>query len=141
MAEISDLWAPSIDMANVSPLSILKAQAEMLREKTAGLLDPLVETTMDARGLITHELFVKAPLLFDYAVPLVAVWHRDDGVYPVEIEKFERIFRRSGRCVSTEQFAERLAELLQHDTMVAQLNSLIAQCNEKLAEQAAAPVE
>lgn len=94
VAEIPDLWGPGIKVDLVSPLAILKTQAEFLGIKTKGLLlgrtgSLVVGEKENAREEV-HQFEVYSPVL-NYTEHLFDIRHKERRPYPVTITVPERI--------------------------------------------------
>jgi len=94
VAEIPDLWGQGIKVDLVSPLAILKTQAELLGIKTKGLLirrtgSLVVGEKENAREEV-HQFEIYSPVL-NYTEHLFEIRHKERRPYPVTITLPERI--------------------------------------------------
>ena len=62
---IPDLWPEEISVEVLTPLAILRYQAERFRDRTKGLLKAKATTITKDHGSTRHQLDVIAPLLGD----------------------------------------------------------------------------
>lgn len=67
------------------PISLLKQEAQHLREKTKGILEGVVTTTEGGGDSLIHSFFIKAPLLDGYRYRLVSVSHSILAPFPAHI--------------------------------------------------------
>lgn len=150
---IPDLWPSDIDLQVVPPLNILKAQEATLAQKTKGILQAKVSTTVTDK-LVQYDLDLIAPALNFYRERILSVTHDNGFIYPVRItsEVFDpntsmslsRLQRamsadpgRSQRTAATEEeFINLVRQVLQSNDVRALIQSLIARSNE-LNEKAA----
>src|SRR5439155_23788332 len=81
---IPDLWSDDITVNVVTPLVILRKQAQLLTQKTKGVLEAHVHTIGGDAGLTRHEFDIYAPAL-GYRERLFTATHWEQ-VYPVVLE-------------------------------------------------------
>lgn len=88
MAEsIPNLWPSGISETVETPLAILRAQVEPLRNVTNGLLRVNISTiASEETAQVVHSLDVVAPGLNNDRHRIVSVTHSRDRVYPARIE-------------------------------------------------------
>ncbi len=94
VAEIPDLWGQGIKVDQVSPLAILKTQAELLSIKTKGLLigrtgSLVVGEKENAREEV-HQFEIYSPVL-NFTEHLFEIRHKERRPYPVTITLPERV--------------------------------------------------
>jgi len=128
-----DLWGPEITIKRQTPLTILRAQAVLLEQKTGGILRGKIQTTI-VDNSTKHELLVFAPLLDNYSLAILSATHHVDLVYPVHVSSRGLDLEFSGTGTRTAeaqvQFVELLAHILVSPYVRGVLDSLIAQSNE-----------
>ncbi len=84
MTTIPDLWPElTADSAIAAPESILRTQAELLSEKTRGLVVGEVQSERFGGGLL-HSLFLRVPALEDYSTILLQIKQPLD-LYPLRL--------------------------------------------------------
>lgn len=87
---IPNMWPEDIQVNALSPLVILKLQAEGLRERTKGVLEAEVTTTKGAEDFEIHRLQVVARQFGSSRHGIVSVTHRAE-FYPAIVEA--KVFR------------------------------------------------
>ena len=149
MAKIPNLWpAETVSVETISPLAILRIQADNLTRMTQGLLEGDVVTSSYAVQ-VQHSFDVVAPALNGYRHRILTVMHDKSLIYPVffstgEVEEEADIQVSSIAlgAYSEVEFLKMLSNALQSGYVLSVVNSLIARSNEALAETVAtAPKE
>jgi hypothetical protein len=80
-----DLWPTDIAVDKVqTPVSILRAQAARLGQKTRNLVEGRVDT-LAREGRIYHRLKLVAPALDNYTYDLLRISHRAT-IYPIRVD-------------------------------------------------------
>lgn len=83
--EPEDLWGDlPVTEKMETPVSVLRAQAEILTAKTNGELVGRVVTGRNQHGEIEHDLRIVAPVLGNYSTTVVTVNH-DGLLYPAQV--------------------------------------------------------
>ena len=84
--KIPDLWPQDFGVTEITtPLHILKRQATALAEKTKGILQGAVQSSIMGGGeLFTHEFLIKAPIIGGYTYKLLTAYHKI-SFYPIQI--------------------------------------------------------
>jgi hypothetical protein len=84
---MQDLWPPDVEVKDVvSPVAIMRYQANQLRVRTRGLLEGDVRSiTSEEQAVVCHEFDIVAPSLGGYRYNLFSATHRMDLVYPVSV--------------------------------------------------------
>ena len=131
---IHSLWSPDIKATVLSPLTILKGQAEALALQTGGVL--LAEIMEDREGeevLLSFDLV--APALEGSRHRILKVTHTEGLPYPVKVEAevFNYNIPPWKRAFTDHEFTETVAEVLRSGTVLSVAQSLVAKANEKLA--------
>src|SRR5438093_13367585 len=86
--ELPDLWPKDIGSETgglIPPVTLLRAQAARLAERTNGILEGKVESSSTSDGLFLHSLIIVAPALGNYRYELLRVNHRIQ-LYPLEVQ-------------------------------------------------------
>lgn len=133
---IQSLWPSDIKATVMSPLTILKGQAEALALQTGGVLlaEIVEERSEDADNLLFLDLV--APSLHGSRHRILKVTHRQGMPYPawLEAEVFQRETSTGKRRADTDQeFTEDVAEVLRSSHVLSVAQSLVARANETLA--------
>lgn len=153
---IPDLWSDDIRVDVLTPVVILRSQAQLLGQKTQGILNAEITTTSQEKWR-QHQLDIIAPLLNGYRATLLTAKHERLMVYPVLVrakcfiprEEVQALFPQSitmstimkglmtnepppdQREASTQDaFIELVRQVLQSDDVRAMIQSLIARSNE-----------
>lgn len=127
---IPDLWPQEIVFTPVlSPLTILRHQAELLGEKSRGVLKAEVKTG-GAGAELFHELRLIAPALDNYSKPLLEVRHASDLPYPCQV--LSDAFEQDDHDVSSPDALMRaVARALSSGVTRSLINSLLARISEQ----------
>ena len=96
-----DLWGDIRGVtSDVAPVSILREQADLLREKTEGLIEGEIVTRTEQTGTgtghfppepipresnLVHTFLIRAPKLDNYRYVLLSVEHDGSELYPVTL--------------------------------------------------------
>jgi hypothetical protein len=135
---IRSLWSPEIKAKVLTPLTILKGQAEALALQTGGVL--LAEVTSETleEGQTSVSFDLVAPALHGSRHRIMKVTHDENLPYPVwvEAEVFSRLNIRSRRRANTDHdFTETVAEVLKSPGVLSIAQSLLARANEALTNK------
>jgi hypothetical protein len=141
MAEsIPVLWSDSIKVDVVTPLAILRAQIDPLRQRTKGLLRAEVRTITADDPEVVHVMELVAPTLNNYRHQVLSVHHEKNLVYPAQFRAdcFEPVDddyapeNEGGwpSADSEEEFIELLRKALGSKSVNAVISSLLARMNE-----------
>ena len=84
MATIPNLWPDDIQVDVLPPVAILRAQENMLANKTQGILHAELTAT-ETEHFVQHHLDLVAPALNGYRERLLSASHRKDRIYPVTV--------------------------------------------------------
>jgi hypothetical protein len=123
-----DLWPDDIgDSKLVSPVEILRAQAEGLAEKTGGLVQAEVSTQAINEEMFHNAFVLLVPALGDYRYELLEVRHRV-SFYPLDV------LPRAGHNLdnymgleSERRFTDALKSLFGKPEVKSLIHSLVAQ--------------
>lgn len=125
---IEDLWG-DLDLLQEekSPRTILEEQANLLSQKTNGLLEAEIYTFShpiggSARYTIHHVFYVKAKKI-DYQMQLFKVVRFLNEYYPIEITWGSEIIQK---IQTEEDFLKQIKYVLRHKTTKIRLQKLIA---------------
>ena len=141
---IPNLWPSTIKTDILTPLAILRAQANALSQATEGLLEARVDSG-EEKGKARHDLYVLAPAL-DCEHAIVRALHDPEMVYPVQLNA--RVALRSEEpqnmfsdveCTSDSAFLAALKNVLESQYVTSVVQSLIARSNERKADQESQP--
>jgi|SRR5829696_2043064 len=136
---IQSLWSPDIKATVLSPLTILKGQAEALALQTGGvLLAEIVEDHEEADVSLSLDLV--APALQGSRHRILRVVHKDGLPYPatVEAEVFNGGMPPWKRAYTDHQFTKTVAEVLKSSQVLSIAQSLVARANEALEKNGSA---
>lgn len=141
-AEIPDLWDADIRVDVLSPLAILKIQAERLTQRTKGLLRARVYTTAEGSGDEpddVHHLELFAPAI-NYTEQILTVENRSGRAYPAMLEMTTPISWESGDnktpsrwCGNEAEFLKYLGTALKSSPVRSAIDSILALSNERNA--------
>jgi hypothetical protein len=135
---VPNLWpVEQITLHVQTPLTILRAQAEHLRQLTKDVLRGEVETQRGNDGWVQHWLFLTAPALsFRQRVLLAA--HQEEMVYPARLEADcflpespTTTMERQPLAATDKEFLDAVAEVFRSRQVRALIQSLLARCNER----------
>ncbi len=125
---IPSLWPESIKQTVLTPLAILRTQANALRQVTKGVLEGEV-SSVEAENQVEHQLDVIAPAL-DYRHRILSVRHEREMPYPARVRS--EVLDPLGKEVwDDDALIGLLAEVLATDLVKAVILSLIARSNEQ----------
>lgn len=134
---IQSLWSPDIKAEVMSPLTILKGQAEALALQTGGVL--LAEVTSESMegGRVALSFDLVAPALRGSRHRILKVLHSQNLPYPAEVQA-EVFWREGGSSYphTDEEFVDAVATVLRSTQVASVAQSLVARANEVLAEKA-----
>jgi hypothetical protein len=149
---IPDLWSSDIQVRVLTPLAILRAQASLLRRKTQGLVEAVVDTRTSKES-IRHHLDLIAPAVNGYRERMLTATHSPNRVYPVTVAA-ECFFPKGGNAATLlaaiidklpeneriagtqDDFIKLVKEVLQSLQVRGAIESLIAQSNEAKSSEA-----
>jgi hypothetical protein len=128
---IPSLWPDDIKTTVLTPLAILRVQANALASATKGLLEAGVNSVTSGEQL-QHHLDIVAPAL-DYTHRIVTVTHHKTLVYPALIRAQVSL---SGQILEENAAADEELMALLHQVLASPyvrsiLSSLIARSNER----------
>jgi hypothetical protein len=139
-----DLWPDAIRVDPLTPLRILKLQADRLRDKTQGRLVAEIISSQKGAPVPTpedwgpeevHRFEIVAAVLNGYRHQLIVCIHQKDFVYPVLVVAAalpdEGVF-----ASSQDEFLRIVKELLNAKSTLALIESLLA----RIAESTPAPI-
>ncbi len=141
-----DLWPDAIQVAPLTPLRILRLQADRLREKTQGRL--VAEVLSAGKGspvavpnewgpTFVHRFEIVAGALNGYRHQLVVCIHQQEFAYPVLVVAGGRSEDGDGDLASSqEEFMRIMKDILNSKQTVALISSLLA----RIAEPMVTPV-
>lgn len=119
-----NLWGdlPVVD-DTVTPLRMLREQANVLRKATRGVLHASISTIPLSEGRMRHSFYLVAPLLNDYRHLLFSVEH---GIvsYPAHITT--ALTKKKLPCKNRVTFENALKLILQHPDTRNAVSALIA---------------
>lgn len=139
-SKIPNLWpTEAVSFETLSPVAILRVQAENLTRMTHGLLQGEVLTTNVSQKTVRHHLEIVAPALNGYRHQLLTVKHDKNLVYPVSFVTDEpagddELHAFSSTAYTEEEFIKLLTGALQSGYVLSVINSLIARSNESRPE-------
>lgn len=136
---IQSLWSPEIKAIVLSPLTILKGQADALALQTGGVL--VVEIDEERQeGTKTISFDVVVPALNGSRHRILKVVQSEGQEYPafVEAEVFQFEPRSRKRADSDDKFTALVAEVLRSGQVLSVAQSLVARANEVLRTNAPA---
>lgn len=119
-----NLWGdmPVLDDDTITPLMIMREQANLLRQATHGVLRATISTSPLALGKMRHSFYLVAPLLNDYRHLLFSVEHGIEP-YPAKVE-FKQA-PKGAPCKSQEAFENLLGLILKHPDTRKAVSSLV----------------
>ena len=124
VADHEDLWPETLVTTDTAaPVSILRRQAILLGEKTAGILEAEVTTTVGDKGNFTHDFYLVAPALDRYRYRLLTVTH-PAALYPISV--YSDIYQFEAD--SEETFKGTLRDLLSSPRTQSLISAMVAQC-------------
>ena len=126
-----DLWGelPATEKIE-TPVSILRAQADILSAKTKGELAGRVVTGKNQHGEIEHDLRIVAPALGNYSTTVVTVTH-DGLLYPAHVSSdVEGSWREIGNALNGEGLKELIGRALKSSIVHRTIASLLVQVRE-----------
>jgi hypothetical protein len=142
--EIPDLWGDDFQVEVLSPILILRMQAEAIQKKTRGILLGEVSTriaepdeTQLGYAIDIHNLDLIAPAI-NYRESILEVWHKVDRYYPIFIKLPEEIewekpsikSSSSKRASSEEEYIHYLGVALQSSPSRSVISTLLAKSND-----------
>lgn len=118
-----DLWGDLPEVESLrTPLVILKEQAELLQEKTEGLLVGQIKSAQDVTRFV-YDFFIIAPTLNNYAYHLLTVMH-DLGFYPLQLID-RQVGRKFKQCSSEKELKQGLREIFSSEKSKAVISKLL----------------
>jgi hypothetical protein len=131
---IESLWSPDIKATVMSPLTILKGQAEALALQTNGVL--LAEITPEEieEGRISLSFDLVAPALHGSRHRIMKVLHTENLPYPawIEAEVFDDTEIGYVSASSDHEFIRLVKKVLRSSPVLSVAQSLVARANEVL---------
>jgi len=129
------LWPKEITPEIVTPLAILKPQAEVLKDITNGILLGEVSVSQDAEQKKTYlTLDIIAPELGNYRQQVLRVSHEAGRSYPAYVEAecigLGEEVNQTNRAATDHDLYNLVAKVLQSDAVKSLAASLIARSNE-----------
>ena len=117
-----------------TPVSVLRAQAEILTAKTSGELVGRVVTGKNQHGEIEHDLRIVAPALGNYSTTVVTVTH-DGLLYPADVASdVEGSWREIGKALDGEGLKELIGRALKSPMVHRTIAALLVQVREELKD-------
>jgi hypothetical protein len=119
-----NLWGdlPVVDDV-VTPLRMVREQANILRQATRGLLHASITTTPLSEGRMQHNFYLVAPLLNDYRHLLFSVEH---GIDPYPTHVSASVSKKPVPCKTQTAFENLLKIVLTRDDTRKAVASLMA---------------
>jgi hypothetical protein len=145
---IPNLWGEQVKVDVVTPLAVLRTQANVLKRITQGLLEVNIETT-SSQDQVIHHFFLVAPALNRYSELLFTVEHAKNKVYPVMVRAdclslsecllLGIVLVDDSTCVAKTQdeFLTALQTILRSGDVQSSIQSLIARSNEAVSVKTA----
>ena len=138
--EIPDLWPAYVADQIVTPLAILRIQAEKLRVRSNGILEAEVQSSVvrnnhpSPPSQVKHRFLINAPAIA-YQHELLTCSHEIAVVYPVKIESIHLFLNESTDpdWTSANNQAEllyQIGNLLNSPSARSAIESMIARSNE-----------
>jgi hypothetical protein len=120
---IPDLWPPDFGPRKVTPVAILREQADLLTRKTEGALRGAIQTTGAQDGGFLHTFLIQVPSLGGYTYGLFTV-HHGLSLYPAKI-----LSSPTGDQVATSEaeFLDRLRQVFSATPTQEVINALLSQ--------------
>ena len=137
--QISQQWPDEIAIDVVTPLTVLRALASSLEQKTKGILQAEISTFYPKEDLVQHSFEIVAPAVAYYRHQLLIAEHHRELVYPVTLTGYflynpmlgNTVYTRGTKLVSTQQELDRaLGETIRSPSTLAVIQSLIARSRE-----------
>lgn len=122
---IPDLWPATFGSVTLSPVAILREQAEWLSRKTAGAITGFVRTVSRVDGGFSHTLILRVPQLGNYLLELFTIQHKIP-FYPVQILA-SCLPNGEQEVLSEKEYLETLQLVLTHPSTVEIINALLSQ--------------
>jgi len=121
-----DLWGALPKMENIiTPIEILKAQADILGEKTKNGLKGVLISGKGSSELVQATLFMAAPALkFKREILMIKYGM---GIYPVYV--IDSYAKKPKKCDSEEQFEEAVKKTLKSDRVQLLIKQLLTHVN------------
>lgn len=132
---IPDLWPDEIAKTDIlTPLAILRIQANHLQVKTRGLIQAEVRTLTDkSKERDIYHFDLVAPALDGYTIRLFKADHKTLLVYPIEFQWPHFDNGDDVSASSPDEVYRILQRIFRSDETKSMVMSLIAQSNEKRA--------
>lgn len=132
--KIQSLWSPDINATAMTPLTILKGQAEALALQTGGVLLAEISSEQIEEGRIALSFDLVAPALRGSRHRIMRVFHSNDLPYPadVEAEVFDKIGYETAS--SEPEFTRVVKAVFNSSHVLSVAQSLVARANEALNE-------
>lgn len=124
-----NFWGDLPDIGSLrTPSSVLREQAAKLGDLTAHVLEGKVESGTTSDNSFIHELNVVAPLLNEYTLTVVTVYH-DLSLYPLRLRTFYDY--QLIECKDETKFNEALKRILSAKEVRNAIATLLAQSGER----------
>lgn len=118
----NDLWGDLPQVESIrTPFVILKEQAELLQEKTNGLLSVDVTQTQNGTQFI-YDFKIIAPTLNNYSYHILTAIY-DLGFYPVTL--VDRVTTRQIRCEDEEEYMQGLRNIFSSEHIQTAIRKLL----------------
>ncbi len=122
MPEIPNLWPEFVEAEIVTPLSILKAQAAALGDRTSNLLQGETVSRSTSRGGFEHKFYIYAPTL-DYRLEVFRIDHPLE-FYPMKVSVWGGEFLD---IQDEQQFLQWMKNIFSSERTKRAIQSLLAQ--------------
>jgi hypothetical protein len=125
MAEqIPDLWPADFGQKKVTPVAILREQAEFLARRTQGMLRGWVRTVGGLDGGFLHTFLIQVPSLGNYSYELLTVEH-PLSLYPAKIHT--SVVASPLTAASDTEFLNQLRQVFSAAPTLEIINALLSQ--------------
>ena len=130
---IPDLWSDDIDVSVLTPIAILRKQADLLRQKTKGILEVDVTMLTSDKNKVLIHFDIVAPALASYRHRLLEVTHKREFAYPAFVAAvcFEHLGFQTRQADTEEEFMVIVSDVFRSGETRSVLQSLIARSNEE----------
>ena len=124
---IDDLWGELPDVEKIkTPFVILKEQAELLTEKTGGLLVGEVSQNRSiGRDGFCHTLYIVTPSLNNYRYELLTINYEIE-LYPLRLKKADK---ESVSCADEDEFKKELEKIFKSQETQNVISKLLVHVN------------
>jgi hypothetical protein len=121
---IPNLWPDNFGARQLTPVAILREQAEFLTRTTEGALRGFVQTTRSLEGGFLHSFFIQVPSLGGYTYDLFSI-HHGIPVYPVTIHPPH--LNGDLKATTEAELLDRLRQVLSAPPTLEVINALLSQ--------------